>query len=65
MRIQIADDEGNVLHVPLLNKDLECDLRALFPQHPKRNVLKNKRTAHALALMEAAIMELRQETRYA
>lgn len=64
MRIQITDDEGNVLHVPTLNRDLERDLRALFPTHPRWRFLKNKRTRHAIGLIEAAIWELRTETRH-
>lgn len=65
MRIQIADDEGNVLYVPALNENLERDLRALFPTHPRWRVLKNRRTKHALELIEAATWQLRLDTRHA
>jgi hypothetical protein len=64
LRIQIADDDGQVLHVPALNKDLERDLRALFPTYPKRCFLKNRRTRHALAAIDAAVWALRLETRH-
>ena len=64
MRIQIADEDGNVLHVPALNKDLERDLFALFPRHPKWRFIKNKRTRHAITVIEAAIWELRLESRH-
>ncbi len=64
MKIQITDDEGNLLHIPHMNKDLEQDLFALFPEHPKWRFLKNRRTQHAIKVIEAAIWKLRQDTRF-
>jgi hypothetical protein len=65
VRIQITDNDGRVLYVPTLNETLERDLFALFPQYPKWRVHKNKRTKHAVKTIEAAIWQLRMNTRHA
>lgn len=65
MKIQITDQDGNVVYIPSLNATLERDLFALFPQHPRRRFLKNRRTRHAIETIEKATLELRMLTRFA
>lgn len=64
MRIQITDDEGNVLHVPALNERLERDLRELFPEPSALRPVRRASHRRMLADIERVVGELRELTRF-